>query len=81
MTADTIHYDQAVWMQPIRDKHGKQYYLLGKVQNAELPHTLAVSEVGGSGATLMFCQLHDVAYRLGETCEGCRMSPVEAPVE
>lgn len=75
-----ITYEAVAYMQRIKDHEGAEYYTLGRVTNKGFENTLAVTPVGQDGRTLFYCQKHQVAYRNGETCLGCRMQLVTEPI-
>lgn len=72
-----INYEQVSWMQPIKDKDGAAFLMLGKVTNPGMDNTLAVTPAHGNGETMFFCLVHEEAYALHGLCTGCRLQPRE----
>lgn len=80
--SETITYDVAAWMQTLTDvKTNKKYFMLGRVTNAGIKDTFAVTPVGGKGETVFFCNKHGVAYGPKEFCIDCRMQVVGESAE
>lgn len=75
--SDTVNYQQVAWMQILKSKDGKRFYMLGKVTNAGMDNTLAVTPTDGNGETLFYCQKHNVAYGLRGACLDCKMQVID----
>jgi hypothetical protein len=72
MTDQTITYEQVAWMQPVKDRSGKIYFMLGKVTNPGIKNTLAVTPKDGKGMTMFYCLEHETAYGINGACLDCR---------
>lgn len=78
----TIHYEQVAYMEPVTARDGKKYLTLGKVTNAGIENTMAVTPADGHGETKFFCLIHEEAYNPSKGfCLGCRMQVREEPKE
>lgn len=77
---DRINYEMAVYMYPVKDREGREYFALGRVTNEGMENTLAVTPKGGHGETMFFFQQHNIAYGLRGACLECRMRVVAEPI-
>ena len=79
MNGKVLKYESVTWMQIVKDKSGKEFYIMGPMEG--MPDTLAVTPKGGNGGTMFFCKKHDFAYGIHEACLDCRIEPRPVPTE
>jgi hypothetical protein len=76
----TLKVETFAWMKPITAMNtGKTYYMIGQVVG--MKDTLLVTEKGGNGGTVMFCQQHFFSYPIKGTCDECRNAVLPVAIE
>jgi hypothetical protein len=78
-----ITYEAVAWMQLLDAANtNKKYFMVGhitSVNDEPVTDTLAVTEKGGSGGTLFYCQKHRFVFSINHgVCEECQKQVVTA---
>lgn len=74
-----VQYQELSYNEPVKDEvSGAQFNVLGKVTNAGILNTLAVTDA--KGGTWFFCLVHMQSYHPAHGfCAGCRNQEREEP--